>query len=842
METGLAVLGHYEEEAFDQHNHPQESANCDGGLGESVSFGRFAVDSVSWVKRSSFNHNQYLEEIGNCSTPGSVRQKKAYFEAYYKAIAERKALENALAEETSNGNETIGTDDTEATQDVPAFESNSGTGSLDTCMTDDARVLKEHALAGLLGEIETSGTSLQQNLQDVGVSSSVEQDTIAEEIQGARELDCQLNQESTSDEAPDSPQMLSLEVPEQGKSTQDILTEKRQDGFVLHNDEMRLEKCDSSTLASCNGSSAVPPETDGIYSDDTQGLIVPVDEVLDVPVVDKFEMSDFSRQETYKGSSDEKIFTLSSVSNDDANTKELSKPTPLQSDLHGRKGKTTSSVMPCVPAKSSKASGSKGQGHSALVEKKRLLSTVNSHVNVTVPQPFALATNKRAAGTSAPQDFFGTKLLDKPPHNGSSVQFSSLKKVQEKKPVGCKLVIDENRKQLEKPEHLSLGDLKGGENTKGSKKQEITIVREPKQVDTRLNGRKEPVRSGTCRKSRTSPARSSTNTFSFKCDERAERRREFNSKVEAKINAKEAERNQAVAKTQEEAEEEIKQLRKGLKFKANPMPNFYQETSQPRMETKKAGVHTIPTTRAKSPKLGRKSTLISKDAESNSSQLNPALIFGRGLPEGQVKKESACDRHSLRSTSALPISTSRVMCETGLPHESSRSIRAAHTENYIDLGGLRSEDDYLDNCVEMRQPTESTDELSFIEASTNGFESASTKVRQISHRKQADVNNSKQHCNESSSLDKVLETGFKEREKGPTKNAEYWSEESVTMKERANKEAEGVVGRIPRREPTPKRDSVRSKVFPSINTHKVGKDHSSKQCMKRGENCKEATT
>ena len=71
-----------------------------GGLGESISFGRFAMDSFSWVKRSSFNHNQYLEELGNCSAPGSVREKKAYFEAYYKA--KKEALEKALADENTN--------------------------------------------------------------------------------------------------------------------------------------------------------------------------------------------------------------------------------------------------------------------------------------------------------------------------------------------------------------------------------------------------------------------------------------------------------------------------------------------------------------------------------------------------------------------------------------------------------------------------------------------------------------------------------------------------------------------------------------------------------------------
>ncbi|KAK8582833.1 hypothetical protein V6N13_069601 [Hibiscus sabdariffa] len=57
----------------------------------SVSFGRFANDSLSWEKWSSFSPNKYLEEVEKCATPGSVAEKKAYFEEYYKRIAARKA-------------------------------------------------------------------------------------------------------------------------------------------------------------------------------------------------------------------------------------------------------------------------------------------------------------------------------------------------------------------------------------------------------------------------------------------------------------------------------------------------------------------------------------------------------------------------------------------------------------------------------------------------------------------------------------------------------------------------------------------------------------------------------
>ncbi|XP_042978332.1 protein WVD2-like 7 isoform X1 [Carya illinoinensis] len=68
-------------------------------LGESISFGRFMSESLAWEKRSTFSHNPYLEEVEKFSKPGSVAQKKAYFEAHYKKKAAERAA--ALLEEAN---------------------------------------------------------------------------------------------------------------------------------------------------------------------------------------------------------------------------------------------------------------------------------------------------------------------------------------------------------------------------------------------------------------------------------------------------------------------------------------------------------------------------------------------------------------------------------------------------------------------------------------------------------------------------------------------------------------------------------------------------------------------
>ncbi|PHT29268.1 hypothetical protein CQW23_31140 [Capsicum baccatum] len=53
----------------------------------SISFGRFENEALCWERRSYFIHNRYLEEVEKYFKPGSITEKKEYFEELFRRRA-----------------------------------------------------------------------------------------------------------------------------------------------------------------------------------------------------------------------------------------------------------------------------------------------------------------------------------------------------------------------------------------------------------------------------------------------------------------------------------------------------------------------------------------------------------------------------------------------------------------------------------------------------------------------------------------------------------------------------------------------------------------------------------
>ncbi|KAK5772076.1 hypothetical protein PVK06_048341 [Gossypium arboreum] len=58
----------------------------------SISFGRYADDSIAWGKRSVFTYNRYEEELQKFQALGFIAQKTAYFNEFYKRVGVVEAL------------------------------------------------------------------------------------------------------------------------------------------------------------------------------------------------------------------------------------------------------------------------------------------------------------------------------------------------------------------------------------------------------------------------------------------------------------------------------------------------------------------------------------------------------------------------------------------------------------------------------------------------------------------------------------------------------------------------------------------------------------------------------
>ncbi|XP_077220385.1 protein WVD2-like 7 [Tasmannia lanceolata] len=468
----------------------------------SISFGRFEAESLCWERRSSFSHNRYLEEVEKCSKPGSVIEKKAYFEAHFK----RKALLREASSECQNEVDEQTTSENEILDHMNYMEE-----------------FEEHGNEGAhFAHYDESLDGSDEHKYEVMEFEREEEEILPYEFH----LDSiPTNANARSDEG-----IQHIEV-----------DETLQTPFV--SEITRLVNEDSKT------------EVEQKLADEIENSKIEVDRIIpnEAENVDGLLKRGDASIKSHTSAKDH-IFSL-----------EKQQKTSLKVRITTEQKATKPKVTAQVPRKTS--------------NEKTSFSSVKTLTKnpLKMERDSPLRTNREKRSPS------------KVPQTKCSVS----KNVKSEDSENAKAKLSQDIRSVHNI-HISDNDLKA---------KKIGATPQP------ASGKGDSVRhqSGNRPKRTTNSTKpdlkASGAVFNFKSDERAEKRKEFYMRLEEKMHAKEAETNQIQARTQEEIQAEIKQLRRSLNFKATPMPTFYHEPVPQGSDSKKV---TIPC--MKSPKLRSKST------------------------------------------------------------------------------------------------------------------------------------------------------------------------------------------------------------------------------------------
>ncbi|KAL6192457.1 PREDICTED: proteoglycan 4-like [Fragaria vesca subsp. vesca] len=526
----------------------------------SVSFGRFENDSLSWEKWSAFSPNKYLEEVEKCATPGSVAQKKAYFEAHYKRIAARKAEELLEQEKQMHDDEPLKSDD-------------QNNGDQICCGTDN----------GIDIDIATSQTNAQGNSQEPnlenGISCTPVED-LKEDDEDVYTIECQTS---------------SIEEREREETDSGVVSPKTPN--LNRPEELVLVK-----------------EVETITAD-TQETIQELTKTLDNDAGDAPEVKeekarlDLQKRPQKVTPVSKERMTVAKAKKKSVSpmTKTPQNPTPRVSKLPQNSTPRVSKLPQNSTSRVSKTPQNSTPRVSKIPQNTTpRVSKILQNTTPRVSKPMSASTGAK----SAPR-------LSVTNANGSSLSRSSNPSIQRTKKVPPKslhmsLSLDPKKsdsatetvvtarkslimeqmgdkdivKRAFKTFQNSVNQLKSSNEEKPSTpKQPSTKAKEPK-VSTSVslpkdNGGSLKTSYHDKRNAKAAPS------FGLRSEERAEKK-ELTNKL-AKPNARDAERTHSQPKSKEQKEAEIKMLRQSLKLKATPTTDSYQGQKLLKSTSEKGG-------------------------------------------------------------------------------------------------------------------------------------------------------------------------------------------------------------------------------------------------------------